>query len=281
MSRTFSPDVTSYTASVADSVLSTTVTANPAQPEATAVVRLDGVEDSDGAVELAEDTTSFSISVVVTAPNRTSTQTYTVTVNRGSVAVTGTTGGGGGGGGGGGAPPAAVPSEADFDWNVTRDIESLDPDHDAPTDIWSDGRTLWVLQNAAAGADAVFAYESDSGERQAEREFELDRRNRFAHGLWSDGATVWVADSGQDTLFAYELGSGERLEQRDIELAEDNRDPRGLWSDGETIYVLDSVQDAIFAYDLESGELLAEYPLDTLNQSPSRSRRESPASDRT
>ncbi len=266
LSRTFSPDVTSYTASVADSVLSTTVTANPAQPEATAVVRLDGVEDSDGIVELEEDTTSFSISVVVTAPNRTNTRTYSVAVNRGSVAVTGTTGGGGGGGGG--APPAAVPSEADFDWNVTRDIESLDPDHDAPTDIWSDGRTLWVLQNASAGADAVFAYESDSGERQAEREFELDRRNRFAHGLWSDGATVWVSDSGQDTLFAYELGSGERLEARDIELAEDNRDPRGVWSDGETIYVLDSVQDAIFAYDLESGELLAEYPLDTLNQSP-------------
>ena len=265
LSRTFSPDVTSYTASVADSVLSTTVTANPAQPEATAVVMLDGVEDSDGAVDLTEDSTSFSITVVVTAPNRTSTRTYTVTVNRGSVAVTGTTGGGGGGGG---APPVAVPSDADFDWNVTRDIESLDPDHDAPTDIWSDGRTLWVLQNSATGADTVFAYESDSGERRADREFELDRRNRFAHGIWSDGATVWVADSGQDTLFAYDLGSGERLEQRDIELAEDNRDPRGIWSDGETIYVLDSVQDAIFAYDLESGELLAEYPLATLNQSP-------------
>ena len=278
LSRTFSPDVTSYTASVADSVLSTTVTANPAQPEATAVVMLDGVEDSDGAVDLTEDSTSFSITVVVTAPNRTSTRTYTVTVNRGSVAVTGTTGGGGGGGG---APPVAVPSDADFDWNVTRDIESLDPDHDAPTDIWSDGQTLWVLQNSATGADTVFAYESDSGERRADREFELDRRNRFAHGIWSDGATVWVADSGQDTLFAYDLASGARLEDRDIELAEDNRDSRGVWSDGEKIYVLDSVQDAIFACDLESGELLAEYPLDTLNQSPSRSRRESPASDRT
>ena len=67
---------------------------------------------------------------------------------------------GGGGGGGGGPPPVPVPSDADFDWNVTRDIESLDPDHDLPTDIWSDGKTLWVLQNSATGADAVFAYDS-------------------------------------------------------------------------------------------------------------------------
>ena len=175
---------------------------------------------------------------------------------------------GGGGGGGGGPPPVAVPSDADFDWNVTRDIESLDPDHDLPTDIWSDGKTLWVLQNSATGADAVFAYDSDSGERQQDREFELDRRNRFSHGIWSDGARIWVADSGQDTLFAYDLARGERLADRDIELAEGNRDPRGIWSDGETINILDSVKDALFAYNLESGELVAEYALDKLNQSP-------------
>ena len=175
---------------------------------------------------------------------------------------------GGGGGGGGGPPPVPVPSDADFDWNVTRDIESLDPDHDLPTDIWSDGKTLWVLQNSATGADAVFAYDSDSGERQRDREFELDRRNRFSHGIWSDGARIWVADSGQDTLFAYDLARGERLADRDIELAEGNRDPRGIWSDGETINILDSVKDALFAYNLESGELVAEYALDKLNQSP-------------
>ena len=49
--------------------------------------------------------------------------------------------GGGGGGGGGGAPPVATPSDEDFDWNVTRDIEPLDPDHETPTDLWSDGET--------------------------------------------------------------------------------------------------------------------------------------------
>ncbi len=174
----------------------------------------------------------------------------------------------GGGGGGGGAPPVPIPSDADFDWNVTRDIESLDRDNDLPTDIWSDGKTLWVVENSASGADRVFAYELQTGERQPDAEFELDRRNRFSHGIWSDGETVWIADSGQDRLFAYNLVSGERLEERDIELADRNRDPRGIWSDGETLHVLDSVKDALFVYDFESGELLAEYPLDKLNKSP-------------
>ena len=174
----------------------------------------------------------------------------------------------GGGGGGGGPPPVPIPSDADFDWNVTRDVEQLDPENDLPTDIWSDGRTLWVVENSASGPDAVFAYDLETGERRPEQEFELDRRNRFSHGIWSDGETVWVADSGQDTLFSYDLESGERLAERDLELDERNRDPRGIWSDGETIYVLDSVKDAVFIYDLDSGLLLTEYALDKLNQSP-------------
>ena len=177
-------------------------------------------------------------------------------------------GSGGGGGGGGGPPPEPVPSEADFDWNVTRDIGPLDRDNDLPTDIWSNGKTLWVVENSASGADRVFAYDLQTGERQPDAEFELDRRNRFSHGIWSDGTTIMVADSGQDQLFAYNLVGGERLEERDIELAERNRDPRGIWSDGKTLFVLDSVKDGLFVYDFETGELLAEYPLDKLNKSP-------------
>ena len=183
-------------------------------------------------------------------------------------ARSGSLGAGGGGGGGGGAPPVPVPSDEDFDWNVTRDIGPLDRENDMPTGVWSDGSVFWVVENAATGADRLFAYELESGERSNEHEFKLDRRNRFSHGIWSDGETVWIADSGQDKLIAYDLETGERLPERDIELAERNRDPRGIWSDGETFYVLDSVRDALFAYDLESGVLLAEYPLDKLNKSP-------------
>jgi len=175
-------------------------------------------------------------------------------------------GGGGGGGGGGGA--RAQPSEEEFDWNVTRDIEALDGENDFPTGLWSDGVMLWVVENATSGPDRVFAYALEDGARQADLEFEFERRNRFAHGIWSDGEVVWIADAGQDKLFAYRLDSGERLEERDYTLNERNRDPRGIWSDGEVIYVLDSGKDALFAYDVQSGELDAEYPLDRLNRSP-------------
>ena len=176
--------------------------------------------------------------------------------------------GGGGGGGGGGPPPKPVPSEVEFEWNVTRDIEALDTNNDLPTGLWSDGQTLWVVENAAAGPDRLFAYDLLSGDRQSEREFELDRRNRFSHGIWSDRTTLWIADSGQDRLFAYDLQGGQRAEQREFELHEDNRDPRGIWSQDETIYVLDSVKDELFAYALASGEWLARYRLDKLNKSP-------------
>ncbi len=177
-------------------------------------------------------------------------------------------GGGFGGGGGGGAPPVSVPSEADFDWNVTRDIEPLARVHDEPTGMWSDGDTLWLLQNAASGGDRVFAYDLATGERIEGREFELDRRNRFAHGLWSDGETVWISDSGQDRVFVYKLATGERDEPREFALNERNRDPRGIWSNGETIFVLDAVKDALFSYDLDAGPLIAEHALDSLNRSP-------------
>ena len=168
---------------------------------------------------------------------------------------------GGGAGGGGEPPPVPIPSDKDFDRNVTRDNDLL-------TGLWSDAHTLWILETASSGADSVIAYELESGERQPEREFELDRRNLFSHGVWSNGVTAWVADSSQDQLFAYVLESGERHEAREFELAERNRDPRGIGSDGEVIFVLDSVKDALFVYDLETADLLADHPLDQLNRSP-------------
>ena len=175
---------------------------------------------------------------------------------------------GGGAGGGGGAPAVVLPSDVDFDWNVTRDIEDLARDNGTPTGIWSTGSTVWVLENSLSGADALFVYSLVNGERQEGREIQLDSRNRFSHGIWSNSEIVWIADSGQDRLFAYELESGERQPEQEWELAERNRDPRGIWSDDEVMYVLDSVKDALFVYDLQTGELRAEHPLDKLNQSP-------------
>ena len=180
------------------------------------------------------------------------------------IITTGTRGGGGGPSG----PSGPTPSEVDFEWNVTRDIEELDGGNDRATGVWSDGTTLWVADNADGAGDAVYAYDLASGERVEEREFELDERNRAPRGVWSDGETVWVSDSGRERLFAYRLADGERVEEREFALAAGNSDARGIWSDEETMWVLDGVKDSLFAYDLESGALLAEYELDAANDDP-------------
>ena len=177
----------------------------------------------------------------------------------------GFTGGGFGGGGGGGGPS---PSVVDFEWNVTRDIEDLDSGHDTPSGQWSDGTTLWVLENGDGADDAVYAYDLASGERVEDREFELDNTNRAPRGVWSDRTLLWVSDSGRNSLFAHDLESGERLPERDIALAARNRAARGIWSGDETMWVLDGRADALFAYDLATGELLAEYELVSANGDP-------------
>ena len=126
----------------------------------------------------------------------------------------------GGGFGGGGGPTGPTPSEADFEWTVKRDIEELDSGNDKPSGQWSDGATLWVLENGDGADDAVYAYDLKTGERVEGREFALDERNRAPRGVWSDRTTIWVSDSGRNRLFAYTLAGGARDESREIELAE-------------------------------------------------------------
>ena len=77
---TFASGTTSYTADVANSVTETTVTPTVNHSGATYVIKLDGVEDADGVVSLAEG--SNVITIEVTAEDDTTTRTYTVTVTR-------------------------------------------------------------------------------------------------------------------------------------------------------------------------------------------------------
>ena len=160
------------------------------------------------------------------------------------------------------------PSVVDFEWNVTRDIEDLDSAHDKPSGHWSDGATLWILENGDGADDAVYAYDLATGERVEDREFELDDTNRAPRGVWSDRTLLWVSDSGRNSLFAHDLEAGERLPERDIALAARNRAARGIWSGDGTMWVLDGGKDALFAYDLASGALLAEYELVSANGDP-------------
>ena len=74
---TFASGTTSYTADVSDSVTETTLTPTVNDSGASYVIKLDGVDDSDGTVSLA--TGSNVITIEVTAEDEETTQTYTVT----------------------------------------------------------------------------------------------------------------------------------------------------------------------------------------------------------
>ena len=63
------------------------------------------------------------------------------------------------------------------------------------TDLWSDGTTMWVLYDTGRKA---YAYDLDTGDRQADKDFEgLAAEGRgWLTGIWSNAATMWVADWG-------------------------------------------------------------------------------------
>ena len=145
----------------------------------------------------------------------------------------------------------------------------LDGGHDKPTGSWSDGETLWLLENGDGADDAVYAYDLETGERVEDREFELDNANRAPRGrLVRRVGHLDQRQRAEQALRPRPRQTGERLPERDIALAERNRDTRGIWSDEETMWVLDGGKNSLFAYDLESGELLAEYALASTNGDP-------------
>ena len=132
--------------------------------------------------------------------------------------------------------------------------------------IWSDGETMWVLDDRN---DALFAYDIASGDLLAE--YELDAANDDPRGIWSDGVTFWVSNHDPKRLFAYrvpvlpdaEAGSGEEDaddDDRELERVRDeefsklsrasNNSPRGIWSDGDVMYVADESDDRVYTYNM-------------------------------
>ena len=107
--------------------------------------------------------------------------------------------------------------------------------------------------NNCSSAVRVVVSAPSAGARLEAFDFTLAAGNTDPTGLWSDGVTLWVADSGDDKLFAYTLASKARIPAKDFTLAAGNTVPRGIWSDGITLWVADDGDDNIYAYNLASG----------------------------
>ena len=134
--------------------------------------------------------------------------------------------------------------------------------------IWSDGTTMWVLQDVVdpetdvpiSSGDKIRAYTLSGFDRDSAKDITLDGSNTKPSGLWSDGTTLYTADAGQKKVFAYTLSSGERDSDKDFNLfdggdsllSDGNSLPSGLWSDGTTMWVTDGDR-SVYAYTLATG----------------------------
>ncbi|MBC6399968.1 MAG: hypothetical protein GDA37_02960 [Ekhidna sp.] len=95
-----------------------------------------------------------------------------------------------------------------------RDINALTAaGNTSPEGLWSDGTTLWVANRDGFndGDEKLYAYTLSTGTRDAGKDINTLTMtgNDSPRGLWSDGTTIWVANSGfgDEKLYAYTLAT--------------------------------------------------------------------------
>ena len=164
----------------------------------------------------------------------------------------------------------------------------------SPTGIWSDGTTIWVADQGDSievestgknerffSPDKIYAYNLATKAHVPGKDIRLstpggvweqvdDDQNTYAQGLWSDGETMWVANTRgaaktpEKRIYAYDITRsysttrdettyetlGVRVPDKDFKtLSEaDNDRPRGIWSDGTTMWVADQTDNKLYAY---------------------------------
>ena len=234
------PDYRPFVVGVANSVTSIDVTPTATDAGATIAITVDSTTTAvtSGSAHTVSPLTEngrTTVTVLVTAADGNTTETYTIYVERGV--------------------------DTDYGWKAADDLNGLyAAGNRRPAGIWSNGTTMWVVD----GTDTyVYSYDS-VGTRQDgtggadDLEFDLAQLNRFPKGIWSDGETLWVTNDFGG-FYAYALSDGTRQDgtgaTTDLEFDwhTDNQHARGIWSDGTTMWVADLGDSKIYAYALSDG----------------------------
>ena len=154
----------------------------------------------------------------------------------------------------------------DFARDPDEDFDTLDDaGNDNPRGIWSDGTTMWVVDD---GDGKIYAYILNTKARDSAKDFNtLDAAgNDSPTGIWSDDTTMWVADGSDDKLYAYNMATKARDSDKDFNTLEnaENERPEGIWSDGTTMWVADASDDKIYAYSMDSKARVSSKDFNTL-----------------
>lgn len=119
--------------------------------------------------------------------------------------------------------------------------------HDKPEGIWSDGETMWVLDDRRDKSE-VIAYRLSTGARIPEKDIDLSSNNEKPQGITSNGTIMWVSDWDERKLFAYNMETQSRVPDRDINLDDGNDAPRGIAAGDRYLFVVDIEDKKIYTY---------------------------------
>ena len=147
---------------------------------------------------------------------------------------------------------------------AAKDFDTLnDAFNDNPRGIWSDGTTMYVVDDEDK---RIRAYTLATKARDSDKDITLDGANDEANGIWGNGTTIWVVNDGSggaNKLYAYKLVDddttatieyGMRDATKDFDTLAatpgepNNRNPRGIWSDGNRMWVVDDEDNHVYAY---------------------------------
>ena len=128
------------------------------------------------------------------------------------------------------------------------------------TGIWSQPGSdrIWYVDSGDLRINSVSKAGGGRTSYSEQRGRLSGARNLDPEGIWSDGETMWVADSERKRVFAYDFPAywdrdiGNEFDTLDIPGVLTNASPTGIWSDGTTMWVADSEAGRIFAYDLKA-----------------------------
>ena len=137
----------------------------------------------------------------------------------------------------------------------TEDFDTLDAvGNDTPGGIWSDGTTMFVLDERYRN---IYAYDMATKQRDRDKEVWGMWRAlpRFSQDIWSDGDNMWVAKCcgpSSHGVLAYLFDADLRVEDKDIRStvlhANLNNQPFGIWADETTMFVSDINDGIVYAY---------------------------------
>ena len=91
--------------------------------------------------------------------------------------------------------------------------------------------------------------------------------NTSPWGLWSNGTTLWAADTTGAKLYAYKTSDDSRDATKDFNTlnAAGNANPAGIWSDGTTLWVADDSDKKLYAYKMSDRSRDTGKDFNTLN----------------